>query len=82
MAKANTSELLYHIFASRSRDIIIDIFLSFVAEANANAILYLFHFQTLHTAFLVTHSDLWQRLTQVNYSNHINFLVSRSRVEL
>ena len=44
------------IFTSRSRDIIIDIFLSFVAEANANAILYIFHFQTLHTVFLVMHS--------------------------
>ena len=30
---------------------IIDIFLSFAAEANANAILYIFNFQTLHTVF-------------------------------
>ena len=51
---------------SRSGDIIIYIFPSFAAKANANAILYIFHFQTLHTAFLGAH--LWQRLTQVNHS--------------
>ena len=40
MAEANKSESLYHTFTSRSRDIIIYIFPSFTAEANANAILY------------------------------------------
>ena len=66
MAEANSSELLNFIFVSRSRDSIIDIFLSFAAEANTNAILYIYNFQTLHTVFLVAH--LWQRLTQVNHS--------------
>ena len=55
VAETNTSELLYHVFVSRSRDIIIDIYLSFAAEANANAIFYIFHFQTLHTVFLGAH---------------------------
>ena len=64
VAETNTSESLYLIFTSRSRDIYI--FPSFAAEANANAVLYIFHFQTLHTVFLGAH--LWQRLTQVNHS--------------
>ena len=66
VAEANTSESLYHTFTSRSRDIIIYIFPSFAAEANANAILYIFHFQTLHTVVLGAH--MWQRLTKVNHS--------------
>ena len=32
-------------------EINIDVFLSFVAEANVNAIFYIFHFQTLHIVF-------------------------------
>ena len=78
VAETITSELLYHIFVSRSRDIIIDIFLSFAAEANANAILYIFHFQTLHTVFFGAH--LWQRLTQVNHST--TFLLLEVEISL
>ena len=75
MVEANTTELLYPISVSKHRDHNSCFGISFAAKANANAILYIFHFQTLYTVFLGAH--MWQRLTQVNHSTLV--LTSRSR---